>query len=355
MDIKMQEMDFDRLRPIGLSAAMAQAIAISRQTASGAPLRVTEVHRETVHATDGVAEFTLRVMPRLHRSLAGEAQSLAVGDWLLAEPDRFGDWWVHTRIAPQTQLARRDMHGLPQVFASNVDTALLVMGLDADFSPRRLERYLALVQGSGVLPVVVLSKVDLRGDVLDERLQALATRLPAGLDVVAVNALDGDSVAQLAPWLGQGQTLVLLGSSGAGKSTLTNTLLGNAVQDTGAVRSGDGRGRHTTTVRSLHRLPSGACIIDTPGVRTLRPATDIAGAGFDDVLTLARTCRFRNCAHAAEPGCAVREGVQADRLANFKKLEREQRRDTMSALERREQLALWKARSRASRLRERIA
>ncbi|MEO5772030.1 MAG: ribosome small subunit-dependent GTPase A [Burkholderiaceae bacterium] len=355
MDIKMQEMDFDRLRPIGLSAAMAQTIAISRQTTSGAPLRVTEVHRETVRASDGVAEFTLRVMPRLQRSLADEAQSLAVGDWLLAEPDRFGDWWVHTRIAPQTQLARRDMHGLPQVFASNVDTALLVMGLDADFSPRRLERYLALVQVSGVLPVVVLSKVDLRGNILEERLQALATRFPASLDVVAVNALDGNSVAQLAPWLGQGQTLVLLGSSGAGKSTLTNTLLGNAVQDTGAVRSGDGRGRHTTTVRSLHRLPCGACIIDTPGVRTLRPASDIVGAGFDDVVTLARTCRFRNCAHAAEPGCAVREGVQADRLANFKKLEREQRRDTMSALERREQLKLWKARGRASRLRERTA
>lgn len=355
MDIKMQEMDFDRLRPIGLSAAMAQAIAISRQTASGAPLRATEVHRETVQASDGVAQFTLRVMPRLQRSLADAAEALAVGDWLLAEPDRFGDWWAHSRIAPQTQLARRDVHGLPQVFASNIDTALLVMGLDADFSPRRLERYLALVQGSGVVPVVVLSKADLCGHVLDERMQALAMRLPAGLDVIAVNTLDGTSVARLAPWLGAGQTLVVLGSSGAGKSSLTNTLVGSAVQDTGAVRSGDGRGRHTTTVRSLHCLPCGACIIDTPGVRTLRPASDIAGAGFDDVLTLARTCRFRNCAHAAEPGCAVREGVQADRLANFKKLEREQRRDTMSALERREQLKLWKSRGRASRLRERIA
>ncbi len=345
----MQELDFDRLRSIGLSAAMAQSIATAWQTTPGAPLRVTEVHRETVRASDGVAELTLRLLPRLQRSLVDDAESLAVGDWLLAEADRFGDWWAHTRIPPQTLLARRDTHGLPQVFASNVDTALLVMGLDADFSPRRLERYLALVLGSGVAPVVVLSKADLCGHMLAGRLQTLALRLPVGLEVVPVDARDPHSVAHLTPWLAKGQTLVVLGSSGAGKSTLTNTLLGAAVQDTGVVRIGDGRGRHTTTVRSLHRLPCGACIIDTPGVRTLRPASDTAGAGFDDVLTLAQACRFRNCAHGAEPGCAVREGVEADRLANFKKLGREQRRDTLSALERREQLRVWKARSRASR------
>lgn len=119
------------------------------------------------------------------------------------------------------------------------------------------------------------------------------------------------------------------------------------------MRQGDGRGRHTTTARSLHQLPSRACVIDTPGVRTLRPATDLAGAGFDDVKALAPQCRFRDCSHQGEPGCAVREGVQADRLANFRKLEREHRRDTLTALERREQLSLWKARSRASRARTR--
>ena len=353
MEIKMQEMDFDRLRPIGLSMAMARAIAAVRAETSGAPLRVTEVHRETLQVHDGVAEFGLRVLPKLQRSLAADGRSLAVGDWLLAERDRHGDWWAHTHIAPQTQLARRDMHGMPQVFASNVDTALLVMGLDADFSPRRLERYLALVQGSGVMPVVVLSKADLCVAELAERQETLRTRLPGGLDLLAVNALDSGSVSRLAPWLDAGQTLVLLGSSGAGKSTLTNTLLGSAVQDTGGVRQGDGRGRHTTTVRSLHRLPGGACVIDTPGVRTLRPATDVAGAGFDDVTTLARACRFRDCRHAGEPGCAVREGVEADRLANFHKLDREHRRDTMTALERRDQLKLWKARGRAGRARVR--
>ena len=170
---------------------------------------------------------------------------------------------------------------------------------------------------------------------------------------MALNALDAAAAMLLAPWLAAGQTLVLLGSSGAGKSTLTNTLLGVAVQDTGDVRVGDGRGRHTTTVRSLHRLPGGACVIDTPGVRTLRPATDVAGAGFTDVMALAQRCRFRDCRHQGEPGCAVRDGVEADRLANFHKLEREHKRDTMTGLERREQLGVWKSRGRAARARAR--
>ena len=349
----MQELDFDRLRPIGLSTSMARAITLAREELTGAPLRVTEVHRETIGVHDGVASFTARAMPRLSRSLAEDSASLAVGDWVLGEPDRHGDWWIHSRIAPQSQLARRDMHGLPQVFASNLDTALLVMGLDTDFSPRRLERYLALVQGSGVEPVVVLTKADLCVQDVPQRVETLLTRLPTGVNIVAVNAHDAAVATNLAPWLAAGQTLVMLGSSGAGKSTLTNTLLGAAVQDTGGVRQGDGRGRHTTTVRSLHLLPSGACVIDTPGVRTLRPATDVAGAGFEDVRELARQCRFRDCGHQGEPGCAVREGVQADRLANFHKLEREYRRDTLTALERREQLNLWKVRGRASRARMR--
>lgn len=347
----MQELDFDRLRPIGLSLGVARAIALAREQASGVPLRVTEVHRETLRVHDGTADFVTRVLPRLQRSLSEQGDALAVGDWVLAEADRHGDCWVHLRIAPQTQVARRDMHGLPQVFASNVDTALLVMGLDADFSPRRLERYLALVQGSGVEPVVVLTKADLCAAEIEQRLLTLRSRLPARLSTVTVNALDRSAATQLAPWLALGQTLVLLGSSGAGKSTLTNTLLGQAVQDTGAVRDGDGRGRHTTTGRSLHLLAGGACVIDTPGVRTLRPATDAAGAGFGDVATLAQACRFRNCKHGGEPGCAVLGGVDADRLANFHKLERELKRDTMTAMQRREQLNVSKSRSRAARAR----
>jgi ribosome biogenesis GTPase len=139
-EIRMQELDFDRLRPIGLSPAMARASAAAKEDGSGGPLCVTEVHRETLRVHDGGAEFTACVMPRLQGGLADDHDALAVGDWVLAECDRHGDWWAHTCIAPPTRQAHRDMHGLPQVFASNVDTALRVMGLDADFSPRRLER-----------------------------------------------------------------------------------------------------------------------------------------------------------------------------------------------------------------------
>jgi ribosome biogenesis GTPase len=175
--------------------------------------------------------------------------------------------------------------------------------------------------------------------------------VPAHLDLFAIDGTDPYTVQQLRPYLVAGQTLVVLGSSGAGKSTLTNTLLGRHAQDTGAVREHDSRGKHTTTSRSLHLLPGGACVIDTPGLRALRPDVDEATlmATFGDIESLAARCRFRDCKHHDEPGCAVREGVPADRVRNYHKLLREARRDTMSVLERQQQLATWKARGRAGR------
>jgi ribosome biogenesis GTPase len=227
------------------------------------------------------------------------------------------------------------------------------MGLDEDFNPRRLERYLALVHGDAIQPVVVLTKQDVVAptpEALDLRLEALRGRIPAHIDTIAVNATHGSAADALQSYLGRGQTLVLLGSSGAGKSTLTNTLLGSAVQDTGAVRASDSRGKHTTTSRSLHRVPGGACVIDTPGLRTLRPDTDAAtlAGSYADVETLAGQCRFRDCQHADEPGCAVRDGVDADRLRNYHKLLREVRRETHTPLDRQKQAAIWKARGRAA-------
>ena len=149
--------------------------------------------------------------------------------------------------------------------------------------------------------------------------------------------------------------MVLLGSSGAGKSTLTNTLAGRALQDTGAVRSHDSRGKHTTTARTLFPLASGACVIDTPGLRALRPDLDEdqLGASFADIRALAPQCRFRNCSHGSEPGCAVRAAVDADRLRNHDKLLREARRDTLSALERQRLRSQWKAQGRAGEARAR--
>jgi ribosome biogenesis GTPase len=203
--------------------------------------------------------------------------------------------------------------------------------------------------------VVVLTKADLCNEV-ESRRADVSARIGHHVDVLALNALDAAAATALAPYLGPGQTLVLLGSSGAGKSTLTNTLLGAAVQATGAVRAHDSRGRHTTTARTLHRLPGGACVIDTPGLRGLAPDIDEAAlaASFQDIQALAAGCRFRDCSHRDEPGCAVRAGVAADRLANYHKMLRDVRRESMTPLQRRELLSMWKARGKAAAARLRM-
>jgi ribosome biogenesis GTPase len=348
---------FQRLRGIGLAPSLLQELArLTPPGAAWALMRVTEVQREGLTLHDGQAEHAARLLPALRAVLAAAGDAIACGDWVLAERNAFGEWWVQERLPPLNQLARRLHDGRDKVtrvvIVSNVDTALLVMGLDLDFKLRRLERYLALVRMAGVAAVVVLTKRDLVPDA-PALLQQVRAILPGDVPAVAVNALGDEPRAQLAPWLQAGQTLVLLGSSGAGKSTLTNALAGATVQPTGASREGDGRGRHTTTVRSLHTTPSGACIVDTPGLRTLRldGDADALASSFDDIARLALHCRFRDCRHEAEPGCAVRDGVGAERLRSYHKLQREARRDTLSALQRKAQLQQWKARGRAARVR----
>jgi ribosome biogenesis GTPase / thiamine phosphate phosphatase len=352
----MIDIDYAHLHGIGLTPVMAQHLAM--QTApEGGPFqlaRLAEVHRETVRLHDGCSERSARVLPRLARELDEEGTALSVGDWVLAGTDAHGDAWVHELLPRLTHIARRDADGSRHPVVSNIDTALLVMGLDDDYNLRRLERYLALVQGSGVQPVVVLTKTDVAApttELLAPRLSEIRERLSGSVDVVAVNGTHPSAAQALAPWLGAGQTVVLMGSSGAGKSTLTNTLAGAAIQDTGAVREHDSRGKHTTTSRSLHALPGGACVIDTPGLRALRPDVDEATLAwlFDDIGRLALRCRFRDCRHEEEPGCAVRDGVGADRLRNYHKLMREARRDTMTALDRQQQLSVWRARGKATR------
>ena len=357
----MVEFDFEKLSSLGLTPALAHRAA-SLPVQEGVDLnlsRVTEVHRESVRLHDSGMERSARPLPRLVRSLADEGTALAVGDWVLAADDAQRQTWVQERVPPLSHIARRDGDGRRHPVVSNVDTALLVMGLDDDFNPRRLERYLALVHGETIAPVVVLTKQDVVAptpEALDARLDELRGRIPACVDVIAVNATHPGAAEALRCYLARGQTLVLLGSSGAGKSTLTNTLLGAEVQDTGAVRENDSRGKHTTTSRSLHRIPGGACVIDTPGLRTLRPDIEEAAlaSSFADVEALAGQCRFRDCRHANEPGCAVRDGVDADRLRNYHKLLREARRDTLTALDRQKQLAVWKARGRATRERMKV-
>ena len=346
-----------RLRAIGLSPAMAQQLSsCAPHGAQPGPQRVTEVQRESLTLHDGQAEHDARLLPALRQQLAEQSDALAVGDWVLADRNEHGQWWVHSRVPPMNQLARRLHDGRDKVtrtvIVSNVDTALLVMGLDGDYSPRRIERYLALVRMAGVAPVVVLTKSDLCADP-QARLLEVQALLPSGAWAVAVNALGDEPRLLLADWLGQGQTLVLLGSSGAGKSTLTNSLIGHDHQVTGGNRTGDGRGRHTTTARSLHVVPGGACIIDTPGLRTLRldGDADALGSVFEDITQLALRCRFRDCGHGDEPGCAVRASVDPARLKSYQKLLRESRRDSLTALERKTQVSQWKARGRQAAVR----
>ncbi len=329
----MMNIDFDALRRIGLTQPIASQLP-ALDTAPGIRLaRITELHRDAAAVHDGAGLLKVRTLPRLAHD-----EPLTVGDWVLVDQSER----ITARLDPSTHIARRSSDGTRQSLASNVDTALLVMGLDHDFNLRRAERYLALVHGAAVAPVLVLTKADIAPDA-DARHDEARARLPASVPIFALDGQSGSAREHLSPWLGCGQTLILLGSSGAGKSTLTNTLTGSD-QATGGVRQGDSRGRHTTTSRSLHLCESGACIIDTPGLRTLSPDVDEVAltASFEDIDDLARQCQFRDCSHDTEPGCAVREAIDPDRLRNYRKLLREARRSQQTPLDRIAARAKWK-------------
>ncbi len=254
------------LRRIGFNPNVARACAEFTDLA-GPLARVVEQHRSGCIVHTGDATRDAQLLPALARTTP-----LAVGDWVVLAPD--GDpCRVVARLPAYSELQRIDPSGARQRLVTNVDVAFLVMGLDGDFNPRRLERYLALARSGGVVPVAVLTKADACADV-EGRLDELAARLPPAIDRVALDARDASAVAVLQPYLAEGATGVLLGSSGAGKSTLTNTLLGTHAERTGAVRIDDSRGRHTTTARHLHPLPGGGCLIDTPGLRGLRLDVD---------------------------------------------------------------------------------
>ncbi|UGQ46335.1 ribosome small subunit-dependent GTPase A [Massilia endophytica] len=347
----MIEIDFNSLRTIGLNNQIAAQLAAVE---AGAHLmRITEVQRDWLTLHDGAGEWPARALPRLLADMAESGFSLSVGDWVAAELRDQGELWISQRLEPFNHLARRANDGRRQSLASNIDTALLVMGLDNDFNVRRLERYIAMAQAADVSPVVVLTKADI-GDDIEARLNELQRRLPAVIPVLAVNGLSDEAANQLAPWMGPGQTLCLLGASGTGKSTLTNTLT-QAGQETGGTRKGDGRGRHTTTARSLHLCGNGACIIDTPGLRTWRPDADeeTLAATFDDIELLARDCQFRDCQHQLEPGCAVRAAIDPDRLMNYHKLLRDARRGQQTPLDRIAERSKWKVLGKAAAERSR--
>lgn len=300
------------------------AAAAWQTSPQGRIARISEQHRSGYRVCCGDDEFAVQAPAAWTRAGFPAEQRAVVGDFV-----RLDDANLIVGLLPRSSLFKRAAAGealRTQLIAANIDTVFVVTGLDGDFNPRRLERYLVLVQASGARPVVVLTKLD-RCDSAGEARGRLADIEAAGVPVLALNAKDADSVAQLSPWLAAGQSVVLVGSSGAGKSTITNTLTGRRKMKTGAVRAHDSRGRHTTTHRALISLPQGACLIDTPGMRELKLAGDesLGDVVFDDIAELARNCRFRDCRHGKEPGCAVREALEQGmldpgRLANYLKL-----------------------------------
>lgn len=330
-------MDPDRLElltELGWKPVLTQAVSAYPGLT---PCRVVEVHRTgliVAPAVDGQNEFILggrwfNVIPQ---------ERPTVGDWILVNREMQS---IEVLLPRFSLIKRLSPAGEVQPIAANIDTAFLVTSCNADFSLGRLERYLAVVRQEEIQPVVVLTKADLADDPDSYREQASGL----GTDVVVevVNALDSESVSVLAGWCGVGQSIALLGSSGVGKSTLVNSFSGEQVQVTQAARTGDDKGRHTTTHRSLHKLPGGGVVLDSPGMREFQITDSDAGVQnvFSDIEDLALHCKFNDCSHRSEPGCYVRDAIERGeldqrRLDSYFKLLREDKYNSETSAERHE-------------------
>ncbi|MEO5757134.1 MAG: ribosome small subunit-dependent GTPase A [Mesorhizobium sp.] len=292
------------------------------------PTRIAMVHRDRLTGLSQAGHMDLTLPAQANTG------DYAVGDWVLAEPDTD---LLRRRLTRKTVLERRTQGGrIPQLAAANVDTLFIVTSCNADFNPARLERYLALANEAGTTPVILLTKADTVADAEPYQKQSLA--LQRGLAVVTLNPKTADAASALTEWCGAGQTVALVGSSGVGKSTLVNTLAGSAQQSpqqTGGIREHDAKGRHTTTARSLHAIAGGGWVIDTPGMRTLHVSDVASGIDtlFAEITELAPLCKFRDCTHVHEPGCAVQAALKAgtldpERLARWRKLSEENQHNT---------------------------
>lgn len=284
------------------------------------PARVNAVHRDRVNALSEIGPLELTLDPGITTA------AVAVGDWVLAAPTQHRLTRVLDR---KTELSRgTEYHtGEKQLIAANLDTLFITSSCNADFNPARLERYLAMAHDALITPVILLTKADQCED--PESYGDQARKLGRDLEVHTLNAKADDIGAMLAPWCGKGQTVALAGTSGVGKTTIANALTGGAAA-TQDIREDDARGRHTTTGRSLHRIAMGGWLIDTPGMRGLGVAEVSYGidATFPEISELADQCKFRDCQHESEPGCAVRAAIDAgdvdpERLKRFQKLKRE--------------------------------
>jgi ribosome biogenesis GTPase len=321
----------------GWNPAWAEVFA-TLPSAGCRPARVVLEHGRFLRVHDGQRESLAVATGRMRHGAGSGAELPTVGDWVAVDSGAGGRSKGEQLLSIRHVLPRKSrfsrrragLRAVEQVVAANVDTVFLLMGLDADFNPRRLERYLAVAHASGARPVVVMNKADLveAGDLEARRAQVAA--VAGAVPVVATNLREPAGHQAVLERLAPGETVALLGSSGVGKSSLLNRLAGADLQRIGDVRESDGRGRHTTTYAQLFPLPGGALAIDTPGMRELQlwEADQGLGAAFADIEAVAALCRFSDCRHADEPDCAVRAALEtgtlaADRYASWKKLSAE--------------------------------
>ncbi|NOZ09595.1 MAG: ribosome small subunit-dependent GTPase A [Gammaproteobacteria bacterium] len=304
------------------------------------PFRVTSVHRNRIACLGLDAHQqpkVLRLPTYTWRNEPPEGHP-TVGDWLMLDHQLTPLYLLERKTLIKRRIAGRE--SLIQLIAANIDAVFIVTSCNDEFNLNRIERYLALAAESQIQPVIVLTKIDLCAD--DSAYVNAIDKDYPNLPVERVNATDANEIKTLDKWIGSGQTVALLGSSGVGKSTIINRLIGNDEQATGAIRESDSKGRHTTTVRSLHLLDGGGVLLDTPGIRELQLVDSEEGihATFSDINKLAAQCRFSDCRHKGEPGCAVireiKEGrLEQRRLDNYQKLMAEQTRSSESLAERR--------------------
>jgi ribosome biogenesis GTPase len=334
----LHQLSQDDLSGLGWTSHFARQLDPSEP---GQPARVSGVERSHISVL-GAAPDPLRLL------VPEGTGSLGVGDWVLHDGAT-----VLRRLLPATEIVRRNAGDTSrrQLIACNVDTLGIVTSCNADFNPARLERYLAVAASAGCAPLVILTKADQAED--PDRYLVEARALSPLVEAVALNARDPEEVARLAPWCGPGRTLALVGSSGVGKTTIQNTLTGVEAA-TGGIREDDAKGRHTTTARALRRTLAGGCLIDNPGIRELGLVDAAEGVAevFADLEELAAACRFRDCSHEKEPGCAIQAAIAAgtlepDRLRRWQKLDREDRLHTESLQERHARTRSWAKATRA--------
>ena len=330
-------MTTDGLRALGWRPDDAAALT-DHSRLDRIPARIVAEERGRFMVHDGETTFGASVSGRLRHESGGDALAYpAVGDWVATETDDDRTTGtIHALLPRRSVIVRRSPSGhrtATQIIAANVDIVFIVTSLNGELNLRRLERYLAVVWESGAIPVIVLSKSDLDEDVEDHRLAA--TSVAPGVEILVSSAVTGLGIEEIRAHLSPGRTVAFIGSSGVGKSTLVNKLAGHELMTVSGIREDDARGRHTTTRRQLVPLAEGL-VIDTPGMRELALLDgDGMAAAFDDIGIVALECRFTDCEHRSEPGCAVQASIAAGdldsaRFEAFEKLGREARRSELA-------------------------